>query len=214
MFLLFHSLPSADHFRRCVVDVAIVRCIPPARIFNLARVSPDDLEERSSGAGTAIASKGAPVGELADCVWIGFVESSHLIDGRTYSARDGLTRALKELHISPVQQEHERAMAALSAVLKGKMVTLPVTEQGAITFSTKHTNVDENGDPINKSKWSVRLLIYLSSSMYAESGLSGKFLTKVTKSSARGVVHSSIQRRPREGTDTGMCLIIYISRPY
>lgn len=33
--------------------------------------------------------------------------------------------------------------------------------------------------------------------------MAGKFLAKTTKVAPRGVIHSSIQRRPREGTDTG-----------
>ena len=88
-----------------------------------------------------------------DCVWIGFIEASSLIDGRTYSNSQGQYRLLKELQISPLQQEYQRSMAALSAILKGKMCTLPVTEQGSITFSTKHSSVDEIGNPLNKSQF-------------------------------------------------------------
>ena len=133
------------------MDIATIRRIPGARIYNLARIRPEDLEEKSSGNGSAIVPKGAPAGELADCVWIGFMESSNLIEGRTYSNTQGQSRLLKECQISPLQQEYERSLAVLSTVLKGKMCTLPVTEHGCITFSTKHSSVDENGNALGKS---------------------------------------------------------------
>ena len=74
-----------------------------------------------------------------------------LIDGRKYTV-NGVTKQLKELQLMMLGQEQERVFAMLSAVSKGKQYTVPVTEGGAFTFSTKHTTVDENGEPEAKSE--------------------------------------------------------------
>ena len=116
-----------------------------------------DLEEKSSGAGTGVFPKGASAGELADIIFFGFVQNSKIIGGRTWTTPKNETKLLKELQILPIQQEYERAMALLSAVLGSKVIVLQVTEDGAINFSTKHTTVSENGQALGKSECIVPL---------------------------------------------------------
>lgn len=46
----------------------------------------------------------------------------------------------------------DRLLAALSATLGSKIHVLNTSEDGAINFSTKHTAVDEDGEPEKKGK--------------------------------------------------------------
>lgn len=126
--------------------------IPAAGIFIAGRAPVKSLTDKIVGNGSSICPKNAPSGEAADIVFFGFVLESKIIEGRTYVGVQNQTRLLKELIILPLQQEFERSLAALSMVWGGKIITLPVTEDGGITFSTKHTNVDEDGNPTQKSK--------------------------------------------------------------
>ncbi|KZV61104.1 hypothetical protein PENSPDRAFT_671233 [Peniophora sp. CONT] len=170
---------------RDIVDLVKTREIPGACILNVARCANLRLVEKPSGSGTALCPKNAPAGELADIIVFGFVLSSTLIDGRSYQTPQGQTRVLKELEIMPVQQEFERLSAQLGMCTGGKIITVPVTEEGALTFSTKHTAVDEDGNPDKK-----------------KAGLGGKFLAKAPKITPRSIVHPDIVRRAREGCDT------------
>ena len=83
----------------------------------------------------------------------GFVLGSKIIEGRSYTSTLGVTRVLKELEILPLQQDWERALATLSMSLGSKLVNLTVTDEGAVTFSTKHTAVDDDGNAEKKSKY-------------------------------------------------------------
>lgn len=120
-------------------------------IMNPARVEPKSLVSKVQGSGATICVKGAGAGEAADLVFFGFVLESKLVEGRTYKNMQGQTRILKELDVLPVQQEGERGLACLSMVLDNKIVTCPITDEGAISFSTKHSAIDEDGNPERKS---------------------------------------------------------------
>ena len=82
---------------------------------------------------------------------------SEIIEGRTYTTQSGQTRVLKEAEIVLVAQEGERAMAVLSMVSGGKTWQVPVTENGGVVFSTKHTVADEDGNGTKKSAHSSAL---------------------------------------------------------
>lgn len=139
------------------MDVLTVREITGPCILNAAHCAKLRLVEKPIGSGTAICPKGASAGEVADIVIFGFVLSSTLVEGHQYQTAQGQTRALKELEVLPIQQEFERLTAMLGACTNGKIATIPITEEGALTFSTKHTTVDEDGNPDKKSM----LLMYL-----------------------------------------------------
>lgn len=184
-----------------------IRQIPKAYIYIPGRAPVKSLTDKSVGNGSSICPKGAAVGELADVVIYGFVSSSTILEGRTYTTTDRVpvTRVLKELVILPIQQEFERTLAALSMTWGGKNIHLAVTEEGGITFSTKHTAVDEDGSREKKSELHCSCSPHCLSNFGSEAGLGGKFLAQTPKVIPRDVVHPSIQRRPREGTDPGMC---------
>lgn len=93
-------------------------------------------------------------GEPADLIWFGVVTRSQLVDGRTYKASNGEVKLIKECEIVLIAQEGERAMATLNMVTGAKNWQVPVTEDGGIVFSTKHTAVDEDRNG-KKSTFSV-----------------------------------------------------------
>lgn len=138
----------------------MVRQIPTAYMYNPGRSPVKSLVDKTFGAGSNICPKGAGAGELADIIVFGFVLESSLIEGRKYTfpgaGGQTQTRALKELQILPLQQEFERTLAVLSMVWGGKIINLNVSEEGGITFSTKHSLVDENGNPEKKSEPHLR----------------------------------------------------------
>ncbi|KZV61311.1 hypothetical protein PENSPDRAFT_671095 [Peniophora sp. CONT] len=177
----FYSDTDLPRMREIVSTVKI----PAAFISNPARDHPSGLVLRSSGNGQMVAVDRSPSGEFADVIFFGYIMRSELVEGRTYTSQAGQTRVLKEIEIVLVAQEGERAFAMLSMVTGGKIITLPVTEDGGITFSTKHTTVDEDGNAGTKKKLNASFL--------------AKPQAKVVPLSA---VHRDIQRRPREGTDT------------
>lgn len=134
------------------MSVVTIQRISSAFIFNLARIDPKELGFKTQGTGQSLFTKGAVAGELADVVVFGFVIASELIDGRTYIAGGNQTRLLKDLRVLPIQQEWERSQALLGMVYGNKVAHVNVTDDGAITFSTKHTTVDEEGNAEKKSK--------------------------------------------------------------
>ena len=138
---------------RLVQNAITTKGILTAHALVPARASPAELVQRSSGTGSAFYLKGAPNGELADLIHFGFVSKSQLIEGRTYAGYDGKPRLLREVFIMPLQQEAERTIAMLSMVLGGKLVNLSLAENGAFQFSTKHTTVDEDGEPIVRGQF-------------------------------------------------------------
>lgn len=89
-------------------------------------------------------------GEVADAIVFGFVMNSSVVEGRTYTVNNTL-RQLKDIEIVPIAQEGERLLAMLSMVTGGKIVSLTITDDGGINFSTKHTAIDESGNPGAKS---------------------------------------------------------------
>lgn len=131
----------------------MIRSIPTAYMYNTARCSLKDLVAKPQGTGVALCPKGAPAGEQADIIHLAFVLDSKLVEGRSYTSAQGQTRVLKELEVMFVQQESERSYANISSVLaNGKIVNHVVTDDGAVAFSTKHTAVDEDGNPEKKSE--------------------------------------------------------------
>ena len=131
--------------------IVSILAVASARLANGARIAPDNLVLRPFGTGSAISFKGARAGELAGIFVFGFVVSSNIVEGRSYHTAQGQTRVLKEFEIIPIAQEGERLLATLSMICGGKVLTLPVTEAGGLTFSTKHTVVDEDGNAEKKS---------------------------------------------------------------
>ena len=124
--------------------------VPSAFLTNIARNHPSRLVLKSHNNGQTLAFES---GEVADVIFFGYVTRSILVSGRTYPSPSGKeTRLLKELDIVLLAQEGERAFAMLSMATGGKIITLPITEDGGITFSTKHTTVDEDGNPATKSE--------------------------------------------------------------
>ena len=65
-----------------------------------------------------------------------------------------VVKLIKECEIVLIAQEGERAMATLNMVTGAKNWQVPVTEDGGIVFSTKHTAVDEDRNG-KKSTFSV-----------------------------------------------------------
>lgn len=122
--------------------------IMTAFITNPARDDPDDFTFKPMGQQSIFAFKKG--GEVADVVVFGFVMRSNVVDGRTYTSNNS-TRQLKDLEIVPIAQEGERLLAMLSMVTGGKIISLTSTDDGGINFSTKHTAVDEYGNPEAKS---------------------------------------------------------------
>ena len=90
--------------------------------------------------------------EVAGVFAFGITLRSVIREGRTYKNNQGATRLVKEIEIALVMQEGERLLGMLSMVTGGKTMVLPVTENGGITFSTKHTTVDEDGEEEPGSK--------------------------------------------------------------
>ena len=78
-------------------------------------------------------------------MFYGFVNRSQLNEGRTYKAANGDTKLIKECEIVLIAQEGERGMSMLNMVTSGKNWQVPVTDDGGIVFSTKHTSIDEDG---------------------------------------------------------------------
>lgn len=136
---------------RHLVNVLTISNIPSAGMYNLGRTSKSKLAENRWGNGTALAPKNGAAGELVDVVQFGFIHTSTLIEGRTYKTSQG-NRLLKECTFYPVSCEWERTKAVMSSVFNGKVCTVQVTEAGAISASTKHTAVDEDGNPEQKSE--------------------------------------------------------------
>lgn len=122
--------------------------IKTAFITNPARDDPDDFVFKSIGQQSIFAFKVG--GEVADVVVFGFVMRSSVVEGRTYNSNNS-TRQLKDIEVIPIAQEGERLLAMLSMATGGKILSLAVTEEGAMTFSTKHTMIDEDGNPEAKS---------------------------------------------------------------
>ena len=137
------------NYSRLVSAITVVT-IPSAVITNPARDHPSRLSQKAFNNGHILAFEN---GEIADVIFFGYVTRSILVSGRTYPSPSGKeTRLLKELDIVLLAQEGERAFAMLSMATGGKIITLPITEDGGITFSTKHTTVDEDGNPATKSE--------------------------------------------------------------
>lgn len=135
--------------------------IDDVHLYNLARCSTLPIAEKSVGTGTAICPKSGPAGEGAICLFYGFVTQSNIVEGRKYTTANNQTRVLKEMHLMPLQQEWERASGVGSQVTKGRIMNMNVTDGGAIPFATKHTAVDENGDPEAKRQFSLLPLLYV-----------------------------------------------------
>ena len=130
-------------------EVVTVVCVPTDHISNPARDDPARLCLKSYGGGSTVSFEH---GQVADLIFFGYVQRSELVHGRTYRSRAGNgSRMVKEIEIVLVAQEGERALAFLSTVTEGKHVTLPVTPDGGLTFSTKHTVFDER-DPALKRR--------------------------------------------------------------
>lgn len=139
------------------MGVVTVPSAPGAFLWNLGRSPKAAFTDKLFGNGNTICPAKSPAGELADCVVFGFVQKSHLVDGRTYKTVDGGKRVLKELSFYPITQEWERTKAVASGIFKGKICSLQVNDAGAISASTKHTAVDENGEPEQKSALQIYL---------------------------------------------------------
>lgn len=120
-----------------------------AFVTNPARDDPDDFVFKPSGQQSILAFKAG--GEIADAIVFGFVMRSTVVEGRTHTAGNNGTRLLKDIEIIPIAQEGERLLAMLSMVMGGKIVSLAITDEGGISFATKHTAVDEDGNPEAKS---------------------------------------------------------------
>ncbi|KZV58970.1 hypothetical protein PENSPDRAFT_695580 [Peniophora sp. CONT] len=86
-----------------------------------------------------------------------------------------------------LEQDGERLLAMLSMVAGNKTMNLTTSAGGAISFSTKHTSVDESGNQITRG---------------GGSKLAGAFSRKHEGSHQHGRLHPDIVRQAREGTDT------------
>ncbi|VDB96862.1 unnamed protein product [Peniophora sp. CBMAI 1063] len=173
------------------LDTSRIQCLATSKNLSKeymvmgAHASPKDLVFKPAGTGWVLCPKGAASGEAVDFVLLAFVLSSNIIEGRTYKTAQGGTRLLKELELLLIQQDCDRALSVISMVWGGKILNLVVTEDGAITFSTKHTAVDEEGNAEKK-----------------KTGLGNNFLAKSSRAIPPGTVHADLERRPHEGTDT------------
>ncbi|VDB96796.1 unnamed protein product [Peniophora sp. CBMAI 1063] len=158
--------------------------VPTALITRPSRDHPKRLSLKQQGPAQLMAFSGSDGGQVADVVFDGYVIRSELRDGRTYEGKRGKMQ-VKEIEIILIAQEGDRAIAMLSMAGGGKNFQFPVSEDGGIVFSTKHTVVDEEGNGQEKQK------------------LDKKFLSQtVGKSLPTSVVHKDIVRRSREGTET------------
>ncbi|VDC01716.1 unnamed protein product [Peniophora sp. CBMAI 1063] len=172
---------NVEHLRKFL---SLAR-IPSGFIGNPARDIPEDYHFRTSGQSQTLSFKKG--GDHADILVFGFVTKSEVKTGREYNA-SGQTRLLKNVEVNLIAQEGERMLAMISMVGGGKKATLLNAEGGSVTFSTKHTPVDEYGDEIKKS---------------VSGKLTASFIRKNGSTSARtGRVHTDIVRRTREGTET------------
>lgn len=113
-----------------------------------ARDQPSRFMMKASGTGQALVFKN---GEMAGIYAFGLVVRSALVDGRTYTDSQGKTRQLKEIEIALVMQEGERFLGMLCMAAGGKNHVLSISGRGGITFSTKHTTIDEDGEEIEGS---------------------------------------------------------------
>ena len=191
-------------------EVVTVVCVPTAHISNPARDDPARLCLKSYGGGSTVSFEH---GQVADLIIFGYVQRSELVHGRTYRSRAGNgSRMVKEIEIVLVAQEGERALAFLSTVTEGKHVTLPVTPDGGLTFSTKHTVFDER-DPALKRR-TFPILYETADYSLLLAGKKGDYFKNapLPRSSRRDVVHKEIVRRPREGTEAGKALSVSASR--
>lgn len=126
--------------------------IPTSSITKPARDHPSRLILKPFGNGHMFALLNAPEGEFADCIFDGYIIRSELVEGRQYQSSRGMVQ-VKELEIVLIAQEGERSFANLCMATGGKNFTLPITDDGGLTFSTKHSVVDEEGNGQEKSKF-------------------------------------------------------------
>ena len=131
--------------------VSTVR-IPSGFITNPARDDPADFHFKASGQSHVLAFKKG--GDWADVIVFGFVTKSELVEGRTYNS-SGTSRRLKNIEVNVIAQEGERLLAMLSMASGGKPMNLTNTENGAFSFATKHTAVDEYGGEIKSAYYTA-----------------------------------------------------------
>ena len=185
--------------------------VPSTYIVNPARDDPDQLclrnLSRPSAIGEMYSLKYTPVSEPADLIFFGFVASSDLISGRAYMTGSGKARLVKEVEIVLVAQEGQRAMAMLSMAADRKTWQVPVTENGGVMFSTKHTVINDNDNVPKKSAWLSSYMAYPADTAYTETATSGSSIKKPSKGPSASHnqtppnVHPDIRPRVREGTD-------------
>lgn len=166
-----------------------------------ARDDPADFIFKAMGTSATLSFKKG--GMSADIIVFGFVSNSNLIEGRTYRA-DGGQKLIKDIEIMVLEQDGERLLAMLSMVAGNKTMNLTTSAGGAISFSTKHTSVDESGNQITSMfafqfPATSRLICHIGG---GGSKLAGAFSRKHEGSHQHGRLHPDIVRQAREGTDT------------
>ena len=122
--------------------IMTVAAIDEAYLSNPARDYPSRLTLKSHNAGKTVAFKN---GEFADLVFFGYVERSDLLLGVAspiFSRNDSSVR--KELEITLIAQEGERALSMLSMVAGKEDWALPVSRDGGIIFTTKYAIVSNS----------------------------------------------------------------------
>ena len=119
--------------------------ITTAFITNPARDYPEDFQFAASGKSNVFAFKRG--GAIADVIVFGFVARSNISRGKTYE-RQGRTLLFKNIEIILIEEEGERLLAMLSMVSALGPLQLATSQQGAVTFSTRHTVVDEYGNDL------------------------------------------------------------------
>ncbi|VDC02306.1 unnamed protein product [Peniophora sp. CBMAI 1063] len=131
-------------------------------------------------------------------VFYGYTHTSNVMDGRTYTKGNGVTKCVKEYEINMVTMESERAMAFLSAVLGGRQYILPVTEGGGVMFATKHSVVSDNDAGTGEYLFHSPLSSFLITQTLGNA-LPGHFQATTRKKSQ--MCHPDIQRRARDANE-------------
>lgn len=114
---------------------------PGAALSNPARDDPKRHRaiprEGGNGLVGQIGGKGDTTTTLQ--VYFGYNQENNVQDGRTYTNNKGITKSVKEVEIALLTGEAERSFGFISAVFGGRAHIVPVSENGGIVFSTKHT---------------------------------------------------------------------------
>ena len=185
--------------------------ITTAFITNPARDYPEDYQFVTLGKSKVLAFKNG--GSIADAVIFGFVADSNIVRGKTYT-RNNQAFLVKSLDVVPIEREGDRFLAMLSMVADSKPMLLKTSKDGAISFATRHTAIDENGKPAEGTLYDVSTCV-LALTFSCFGAKSSRIASRSAplmnhlSSTWRGRIHKDIQRRTREGTDPGAQYLLF-----